>query len=87
MASAAQKVQEAVQKGQATQVAKANTASPNKKPIRTIPADVQKLETKSAKIRELHARNWTTGDIARAMGILYQHARNVINQPLKRKAD
>jgi hypothetical protein len=40
--------------------------------------------TKSAKIRYLFSLGYKTGDIAKAVGVIYQHARNVINQPLKR---
>ena len=82
------KVEEAVAQAQSqsqSQPEAQASVSPNKKPIKPMPADVAKLETKSAKIRALHAQNWTTGDIARTMDIRYQHARNVIMQPLKRK--
>ena len=42
--------------------------------------------TKSAQIRELHRQGMKTGDIARQLGVIYQHARNVINKPLKKVA-
>ena len=45
-----------------------------------------KYGTKSAAIRALHAEGIPTADIARRLGIIYQHARNVLKQPLKRKA-
>jgi hypothetical protein len=41
------------------------------------------LPTKSARIRYLAAEGYATGDIARILGIIFQHARNVLNQPLK----
>lgn len=43
-----------------------------------------KYETKSAKIRELAAQGYSRGEIAKSMGILYQHVRNVLITPLKR---
>lgn len=85
-AIAAAKVQDAVSQGQKEATAEANKTSPNKKPIKELPASVQKLETTSSKIRELNSRKWATGDIARSLGIRYQHVYNVINQPLKRKS-
>lgn len=42
------------------------------------------LPTKSAKIRYLHSQGMTTGQIAKVLDIRYQHARNVLTQPLKR---
>lgn len=42
------------------------------------------LHTKSAKIRAMHADGFSRADIARALGILYQHVRNVLTQELKR---
>lgn len=42
--------------------------------------------TKSAAIRALHAEGIPTADIARRLGIIYQHVRNVLKRPLKRKA-
>jgi hypothetical protein len=42
------------------------------------------LTTKSAKIRAMRADGFTTGAISKALNIRYQHARNVIIQPLKR---
>lgn len=41
--------------------------------------------SKSDAIRGLHALGFTAGDISRMLGIIYQHARNVILRPLKRK--
>jgi hypothetical protein len=44
----------------------------------------EQLSTKSAKIRKMAADGHKTADIARALGIRYQHARNVLADPLKR---
>ncbi len=43
------------------------------------------LSTKSAKIRALAASGYKRADIARFMGIRYQHVRNVLEQPLARR--
>jgi hypothetical protein len=40
--------------------------------------------SKSNAIRELSALGHKCGPISRALNILYQHARNVLNRPLKR---
>jgi hypothetical protein len=40
------------------------------------------LPTKSAKIRALAERGYSRADIARFLGIRYQHVRNVLLQPL-----
>jgi hypothetical protein len=37
-------------------------------------------------IRAMTAEGFTTGQIARALGKLYQHVRNVKSKPLKRQA-
>ena len=39
---------------------------------------------KSAAIRALHKQNYTISEIAKKMGVIYQHARNVVLRPLKR---
>ena len=44
----------------------------------------KKYGTKSATIRALSADNMKVGDIARRLGIIYQHAYNVLNRPMKR---
>jgi len=43
----------------------------------------KKYATKSAVIRELASRNHTKGEIAKALGIRYQHVYNVLKQELK----
>lgn len=49
--------------------------------------DEAKYPTKSAKIRELNAQGFSRGEIAKSMGILYQHVRNVLITPLKRDTE
>jgi hypothetical protein len=66
-----------------TSVAPVEPKKTASKDILPMPEDVAKLESKSAKIRALAAKGWKTGDIARTMNIRYQHARNVLKQPVK----
>jgi len=40
--------------------------------------------SKSAKIRLLHAKGYSRVDIAAAVGVIYQHVRNVLITELKR---
>ena len=40
------------------------------------------MPTKSAKIRYLASLEWERGDIARHLGIRYQHVRNVLITPV-----
>ena len=42
------------------------------------------LPTKSAKIRYLHSMEWSRSDIARELGVRYQHVRNVLITPVKK---
>jgi len=44
------------------------------------------LSTKSAKIRYLHSKGYAPSGIAKFLGVIYQHVRNVLNQPIKRPA-
>ncbi len=44
---------------------------------------VRDLKTKSAKIRALAAQGYKVAEIAKILGIIYQHARNVLITPLK----
>ncbi len=49
------------------------------------PEELIKLHgSKSAAIRALSAEDYPTAEIARKVGVIYQHARNVLNRPLKR---
>jgi len=43
------------------------------------------LPTKSAKIRAMSKDGMKRGDIAKALDIRYQHVRNVLVTPLKKK--
>jgi hypothetical protein len=45
------------------------------------------LPNKSAKIRRMHADGYTTSQIAKTLDILYQHARNVLLQRVKRPTE
>jgi len=45
---------------------------------------VNKMTTKSAKIRSLDSFGYKRGTIATFLGIRYQHVRNVLTQPLKK---
>lgn len=42
------------------------------------------LPTTSAKIRHLTALEWKRGDIAKKLGVRYQHVRNIQITPVKR---
>lgn len=41
--------------------------------------------TKSNAIRNLYSNSFTKSEIAKILRIRYQHVRNVLNQPLKKK--
>jgi len=59
-----------------------------KKPenLKTLPQDLrEKYKNKSDAIRGLHAEGMKPADIAKLLGIRYQHAWNVISRPEKRK--
>lgn len=45
------------------------------------------LKTKSAMIRYLHGEGYAPSGIAKFMGVIYQHVRNVLNQQLKRPTE
>ncbi len=45
---------------------------------------IKDLTTTSAKIRALHAANYKRTDIAKHLGIIYQHVRNVLVTPTKK---
>jgi hypothetical protein len=44
----------------------------------------EQFQTKSARIRYLHAQNFKVKDIAKHLNIRYQHVRNVLSTELKR---
>ncbi len=49
-------------------------------------AQTKKLSSysyKSSKIRFLNSLGWTKSEIAKELGIIYQHVRNVLNTPVK----
>ena len=46
---------------------------------------VAKLPTTSAKIRELDSKGFTRSEIAKLLDKRYQHVRNVLITPLKKK--
>lgn len=51
-----------------------------------VQAELDTLTTTAAKIRFLHAANYSKGDIGRILNIRYQWVRNVLNTPLKKEA-
>lgn len=51
-----------------------------------LPEKYAGLKTTSDKIRAMNKDGYKTGQIAKLLGIRYQHARNVIKQPLKKSA-
>lgn len=66
----------------------------NTKPTTPRPSDdltteqlIEKYGNKSAAIRTLHKQGYTVSEIAKMVGVIYQHARNVILRPLKRRND
>ena len=44
------------------------------------------LPTKSAKIRAMNADGFSRSAIAHNLGVIYQHVRNVLTQPMKKSA-
>lgn len=48
-------------------------------------SEVNKLSSKSAKIRALYAQCGDRSAVAQALEIRYQHVRNVLTQELKKK--
>ncbi len=66
----------------------------NPKPEKPRPSDdltaaqlIEKHGNKSAAIRALHGQDYTVSEIAKKVGVIYQHARNVVLRPLKRNND
>jgi len=47
---------------------------------------VQEVGTKSAAIRRLTAEGKTRSEVAKMLGIRYQHVRNVLITPIKKEA-
>ena len=50
----------------------------------TVQAIIANHATKSSAIRDLSSRGMTRSEIAKAMGIRYQHVRNVLVNPPKK---
>lgn len=48
--------------------------------------NLNECQTTSAKIRLLNAEGFENGQIAKFLAIRYQHVRNVLTTPMKRKA-
>jgi hypothetical protein len=61
-------------------------AAPNKNAVLR-DYDIDKLraecKTKSAAIRYLASKGYARADIARALGLIYQHVKNVLDAPVK----
>lgn len=64
-------------------MAKKTTTKTTTKKVVDPMAKYDALPTKSAKIRAMAADGMSRGDIARTLGIRYQHVRNVLVTPLK----
>lgn len=46
--------------------------------------ELDTMTTKSAKIRFLLSKNWTRSQVAKKLGVIYQHVRNVEITPVKK---
>ncbi len=65
----------------------------NLKPATSRPSDdltaeqlIKKYGSKSAAIRALDNQGYSVSEIAKKVGVIYQHARNVVLRPLKRNS-
>ncbi len=56
-----------------------------RKVSKTIQTELDALPTTAARIRYLSGKEWSVGDIARKLGIIYQHAWNESHRVLKTK--
>ena len=65
---------------------KTNTKKTTKTKAQGQPFDLTKYASKSAAIRDLASKGMSRSDIAKTIDIRYQHVRNVLETPLKRKA-
>ena len=59
------------------------TEQTKKAPTKEQQNKLDEMTTKSAKIRYLTSLDWERGEIARFLGIKYQHVRNVQVVPVK----
>ena len=66
-----------------TNKSKTTTAKANKSQLESKLSD---YPSKSAMIRDLSSKGLTRSEIAKIMEIRYQHVRNVLITPIKRKA-
>lgn len=63
----------------------ANNTKKTKTTATTVEFDLSKFASKSAAIRHLAAEGKSRSEIAKLLNIRYQHVRNVLETPLKRK--
>ncbi len=56
-----------------------------KKVSKTVQAELDALPTTAARIRYLAGKDWAVADIARKLGVIYQHAWNESHRTLKTK--
>lgn len=61
-------------------------AAPRPSDDLTVAQLVEKYGSKSSAIRALHKQDYTISEIAKKVGVIYQHARNVVLRPLKRNS-
>lgn len=72
----------AQRKGQKQQASEPQTPQTDKELLQ----EALQLDTRSAQIRFLASKNKKVGEIAKMLGILYQHAYNVLHAPIKAPA-
>ena len=59
-----------------------NTKKETPKLAKSLNDTLEAFSTKSAKIRFLDSKGYSRGDIARILGVRYQHVRNVLITPI-----
>jgi hypothetical protein len=69
------------------QMVHVTTTMPQYPPSESYKRMLDMKPNKSAKIRQMHSDGYTTSQISRHLGILYQHARNVLHQIVKRPTE
>lgn len=70
-----------------TQTNQATTSDVVEAPVFDLAGALKVAGTKSALIRQLSSEGKSRSDIAKMMGIRYQHVRNVLTAPVKAKAE
>ena len=70
-----------------TQINQATTSDVVEAPVFDLAGALKVAGTKSALIRQLSSEGKSRSDIAKMMGIRYQHVRNVLTAPVKAKAE